>query len=343
MINRSCLSYGGFFLYNQIEAVLSQYEMEIYEVTKGRGSYICNTSKGMRQLIGFRGAAEKGTFLQSYLEALKNDGFSVEQIERNKEGNAVTVDEGTGEHFILKEYIAGTELNVGQLKEVKEAVALLAEYHTIAVKTRAAGVENYVHNHASMIDEKRRHIKEFIKVKNYIRSRKKKNEFERIYMNHYRSMLETAERSVHILENVTETKEEYSIYHGAFHQHNVVYYEKKWHIINFESFVYAWSILDLVNFLRKMQEKNDWELQTGLEILNSYTKVRPLKKQELEKLYALLLFPEKFWKVTNHYINSRKTWISERDIEKLEKVIAQEEKRLKFMENLFSMFSSKGE
>ena len=101
--------------------------------------------------------------------------------------------------------------------------------------------------------------------------------------------------------------------------------------------MYRWCILDLANFIRKMQEKNDWDIHVGLEMIESYTKVRKIRQEEYEKLYSLLLFPEKFWKVANHYMNSRKSWISERDIEKLKKVIEQEAKRLKFMENLFSI------
>ena len=46
-------------------------------------------------------------------------------------------------------------------------------------------------------------------------------------------------------------------------------------------------------------------------------------------------FPEKFWKISNHYYNSNKAWVSGRDIEKLEKVIEQEAKRLTFLEKAF--------
>ena len=71
-------------MYNQIDAILSQYEMEVYEVTKGRGTHICNTSKGKFVLTGFRGSKEKGDLLREYLSKLKNQGFIVEQIEINK-------------------------------------------------------------------------------------------------------------------------------------------------------------------------------------------------------------------------------------------------------------------
>lgn len=325
------------FLYNQIEAILSQYEMEIYEVTKGRGTYICNTDKGLRVLTAFRGAKEKGELLRSYLSTLKEAGFVVEQIEVNKNNEAVTIDEVTGERFLLKEYISGTEVNVNQLREMKEAAALLARYHNIASAMDIEGIDKNIEYGQMVVGEKEKHYRELVKVRNYIRNRKKKSEFERTYLSYHESMLQTAKESIFILDRKNEIQPNSCICHGDYNQHNVIYADKGWQIINFENFVYRWCILDLSNFLRKMQEKNDWDIRVGNEILESYVKERVLQKEEYEKLYGLLLFPEKFWKVTNHYMNSRKTWISERDIEKLKKVIEQEAKRLKFVENLFSI------
>lgn len=323
--------------YNQIDAILSQYEMEIYEVTKGRGTYICNTDKGMRVLMNFRGTKEKGELLKTYLSALKDAGFLVEQIESNQNNEAVTVDEITGERFLLKEYITGTELNVNQLKELREAAALLAQYHNIATGVTVDGVDQQAECHQTVVSEKEKHYRELVKVRNYIRNRKKKNEFERIYLSDHEPMLQTAKESLFILDKKEKVQPECCICHGDYNQHNIIFSDKRWQMIHFENFAYRWCILDLANFLRKMQEKNDWDIRVGNEILESYIKVRDLSKEEYEKLCGLLLFPEKFWKVTNHYMNSRKTWISERDIEKLKKVIEQEAKRRKFIENLFSI------
>lgn len=38
-------------------------------------------------------------------------------------------------------------------------------------------------------------------------------------------------------------------------------------------------------------------------------------------LQALLLFPEKFCKLCNHYSNSRKSWVCDRDVDKLAQLI----------------------
>ena len=101
-----------------------------------------------------------------------------------------------------------------------------------------------------------------------------------------------------------------------------------------EGITYGLPIEDLAHFLRKMMEKNGWNISIGRGLIAEYAKYVSLTRQEYEYLYALMLFPERFWKITNHYMNSHKAWVSQRDIEKLEKVIAQEENRMRFMEEL---------
>ncbi|MBR4026891.1 MAG: phosphotransferase [Lachnospiraceae bacterium] len=323
-------------MYNQVETILEQYEIEINQVTKGRGAYICDTNQGMKLLTGFRGSKERGEFLSEFLRELKENGFEAEQIYFNKEGMAVTTDELTEEHFILKDYIAGTELNTSSFEEMKHAAELLAIYHNA---TQNMQVEPYIfgkENEKMITEIRKRHYREFVKVRNYIRNRKKKSEFERIYMEHYEVMSKKAKESVELLETLPQEELIPVFCHGDYNQHNIVLKEDKRYLLNFETVNYSFPMTDLANYIRKMLEKNNWDTFYGMQLIASYDKIRPISKTEYKQLYALLLFPEKFWKVTNHYMNSHKAWISARDIEKVEKVIAQEENRTKFLESLFS-------
>lgn len=319
-------------MYNQTEAILSQYELEIQEVTKGRGAFICDTNKGKLLLVPFRGSKEKGALLAQFLATVEEKEFPVEQIEMNKSQEAVTEDEYTGERYILKTYIEGSEISTSKTAEMKGAVALLAMYHNVA-----QGVEMKVpvqHRLEGTTEVCRRHYRELVKVRNYIRNRKKKNEFEQIYMKNFEHNRKSAEDSLVLLEEQGEANCLYC--HGDYNQHNVLLVNGAYRIVHFENLHYNWAMIDLANFVRKMLEKNAWEEKLGIELLSEYHHYRPIRREEFQQLCGLLLFPEKFWKVTNHYMNSRKAWISERDIEKLKTVIEQEERRLKFMENLFS-------
>lgn len=321
-------------MYNQTEAVLSQYELEIRQITKGRGTYICDTDKGIKLLVPFRGSKERGEWLKRYLEKISEAGFAVEQIYPNKKIEAVTTDEVTGERFLVKDQIAGTELSTAHFGEMIEAVEMLAEYHLVAEKVGIEEMEQGMT--ADIVNTRMRHHKELIKVRNYIRGRKKKMEFERFYMEYCPQMLLSAQRSIEILEQQVKGTPKCIVCHGDCNQHNMVWAGDGWRLIHFENAVYSWAVWDLVNYLRKMLEKNGWDVELGLEMVRAYDRVRTLGEEGYRQLYGLLLFPEKFWKVTNHYMNSNKAWIPARDIEKLEKVIMQEPKRLNFAENLFS-------
>ena len=321
-------------MYNQTEWILSNYEIEIHGITKGRGNYICETEKGRKALTPFRGSKEKGMQLKQTLEALEQNGFVVEQIELNKDLEAVTEDENTGERFLLKTYVEGTEINTDRLEDMKEAVKVMAIFHNAVKKIEPRMLQTVLRE--SVVELYQRHYRELKNAKNYIRNRKKRNEFEQIYLKNFDKNKSLAERSLELLEKQEKDIECYQLCHGDFNQHNIVLVGGRYQLINLENLSYNWSMTDLANFMRKMLEKNDWDVRIGMELIGTYNSYRKIEKREQAQLYGLLLFPEKFWKVTNHYMNSRKSWISERDIDKLKRVIAQEELRLNFMENVFS-------
>ena len=72
-----------------------------------------------------------------------------------------------------------------------------------------------------------------------------------------------------------------------------------------------------------------------MDLIRNYDRVKKLSPEELKYLYVYLAYPEKFWKIANRYYNSHKAWLSGRNIEKLEKVIAQEDAREHFLQMLF--------
>ena len=72
-----------------------------------------------------------------------------------------------------------------------------------------------------------------------------------------------------------------------------------------------------------------------MDMIMAYNSVRELESWELKQLYLRLLYPEKYWKIVNHYYNTRKTWVSQRDIEKLQRIFEQETKREEFLSMLF--------
>lgn len=105
---------------------------------------------------------------------------------------------------------------------------------------------------------------------------------------------------------------------------------------NFEHFVNDIQASDLYYFMRKVLEKHEWNTELGRAMLRVYQEIMPLSEEERDYLAIRFSYPEKFWKLINSYYHSNKAWIPEKDVEKLRTVIAQTERKKRFLESIFS-------
>ena len=96
--------------------------------------------------------------------------------------------------------------------------------------------------------------------------------------------------------------------------------------------VHRWKIY--IYFMRKILEKHEWDIEIGKKMLNAYIQEKPLDNNQKQELYLRFLFPEKFWKISNHYYNSRKVWGIERNKGKLNKLNEQMDIKQKFVYGL---------
>lgn len=320
----------GIFLYNQPESIMEKYDLEVTQITKGRGVYLCSTQEGMKVLLPFAGSQERAAFLASYLQYLQEAGFAVEQILPTSEGAAAAEDE-SGMRYILKTCIQGSECSTRKWDEMKRGAALLAEYHRVAGGYKGE-IPDYLCRTESIQELWRKRIRELVLLKNYAKTRRHRNDFERNYAEQFPFFAEKAKEALKLLEEDGEA-EERILCHGAYNQHNVLRTKEGYRVVHFEHFTYDDPMTDLAGYVRKMMEKNNWKEGLGDGLIEAYGESLPLTYRQRRRLGIMLRFPEKFWKIANHYVNSRKAWASGRDLEKLERVIAQEEARQEFLRN----------
>ena len=149
-----------------------------------------------------------------------------------------------------------------------------------------------------------------------------------------RHFIRQAERVLGYLKRENEKTDQYTvgICHGDLNQHNIIFSSEKPALIHLEHAYVGIQIADLGNFMRKILEKYDWEERLGFEMLREYCRVHPLHRADLQGLYYRLSYPEKFWKLANHYYNSSKVWDPGRNYEKLQREIRQNISRKRFLE-----------
>lgn len=321
-------------MYYRAEQILSAYPKEFTGNMKGRGSLLCTDKEGIYLLKEYTGSVHRLELLEEVLCALKAQGFLAEELVRTSGGDLCYTD-ADGVSYFMRKTFSGRECDTRNAKEILCATGHMATLHVLLKDchpTSAAGGLQLPDRSQSPAS---RRTKELKKVKNYVRAKKKKNEFESEFLRGYEHYMEQALQVLELEEEQYIPEDAWQLCHGDYNQHNLLFTREGLAVTGFEKLRYDLCVTDLTNFMRKILEKHDWNSGLGMDMVMAYQARRALEPWEFARLYQKLLFPEKYWKIVNHYYNTRKTWISGRDIEKLTRLFAQERKREEFLSMLF--------
>ncbi len=323
-------------MYNRVNQILEQYPFAVNQTYKGRGALILDTDAGLKILKEYKGSEARADFLYTTLSFLKENGQRrVDCIVKTKEERAIAkdTDETT---YLVRDWYEGRECDVKSREDVLRSIRQLAHVHT-TLRRFALDIPEYLTvSPDALLNEYQRHSRELKKVRHYIGAKKKKNDFEMEFVRYCGDFLDQAATVIALQERELQTAGEeaqcYGICHGDFNQHNVIFSREGPAILNYEKAGYDVQAGDLGNFMRKILEKHNWNLGLGMDMLDAYDKTRSLKDGELKQLYIRLAYPEKFWKICNHYYNTSKAWVCGRDLEKLIRVVEQDEAKKRFLQ-----------
>lgn len=326
--------------------LLEQYEIEVLKTRKGRGAILCETPRGTLIFKEYTGNGDHLAAQNRLLIYLQQfDDLQVESILPNKEGEWYVKDYD-GVRYILKTYVEGRECNINDREECLESVRLLARLHSHMefiedeiLREERGSSEKYISSPGMEYEKRNRELK---KVQRYLKQRSQKTWFEIRLQQNFDFFMEqafTLSREWAQYEKIRNREyaqnPRINYCHGDYQYHNLLKTANGWFIINFEKCVADDPVRDLYLLMRKLLEKSGWSVDLGRELLAAYEETRKLSALSLIDLYYRLAYPEKFWKIANFYYNSGKAWIPGRNLEKLEKVVEQEEKKQSFLDILF--------
>lgn len=294
-----------------------------------------------------------------------SDNLRMDRFVRNQEGMLLTED-GYGRKFVLKQWTEGRECEVRNTEDLFNGARAAACLHQIlrAVKPELEKVKKLENPNPlpkpEPPEEKQgmemksapdrsvlavrepyeelwnRRKKEISRVQGFVRRRRNKNTFEQMIMKETPYYAAQAQEALELLAGIGKT-EELQICHGDFHYHNLIYGRQENWICQTSRFHLGNQISDFYLFLRKCMEKQGWNRQLAGDLLNQYRRCCPVSRENMQLLYCLFLFPEKYWKQLNFYVQSNKAWMPEKNVVKLKSLVGQEQKRKEFLESLYRM------
>lgn len=327
---------------DKIADLLAQYDLTVYKAGRVKGSWILETEQGLKHLGNISYSEGKVRFEQKIKEFAGMQGFSALDFYVPNREQQFLVSGPYNETFVMRNWFFGEECNVKCREEVLLAVKTLARLHTCMANVPLTEEEKAFCRQPKLTETMEKRNKELRRVRTYIRSKKQKSLFEQKFLSQFEFQFALAEQAATRLDK--EAYDRYyeaklgegSMLHGSFTHHSVLVLSKEsMAVTGFEKAMAGIQIFDLHLLFRKMMEKWEWNTALGAEMLSAYDHIRPIPQEEYRLLYILLSYPEKFWKVANQYYNNRKSWIPEKNMQKLLQTMEQAEKKEESIKELF--------
>lgn len=319
---------------DKLEMTIEKYDFQVRNRCRARGAVMLDTDSGLVLMRQMDQVKSHFNFENKIKEMLRERGMEfTDFVLPNSEGELVTEWE-SGEKYVAYRWYAGEDCDSRSISALKAASLNLGRLHRNlqGVSPEAVTLE------ASLLEKYKRHNREMKRVYRYMKNKKRKSEFELSALDSFAVFYEKglgAEKrlseSSYFAEHGEKSRD---VCHGEYNYHNIILMPKGVATTNFEKASFGMQLMDLAYFFRKVMEKNSWDPEKGRIILDNYGRETVFEAEEKEFLAIILGYPIKYWKLLNQYMNRKKTWISDKNIEKLKRVMEQEEAKTKFL-NLF--------
>lgn len=326
-------------------SVLEQYDFDVHKLSRDRGGIVLNTNQGLKLLYECNKADSHYEHEDKITQTLLKTGFiNIDTYYRNNDGKLISISDDNRK-FIVKDWFEGRECDIMNLNDACAAVKTLAQLHMALNMMSSssqdilatAELSNSATNYNVQFSKRTKELK---MVYNYLRNKKKRTEFERLARDNFQMFYEEALKTIDMIngieynERFEYAKETLELCHGNYSYHNVLFSNRYAAVTNFDRCKINCQISDLYQFMRKLLEKNNWDMKLAYKMIEEYDNIKKISEIDLKLLGILFTYPEKFWKIINYYFNSNKSWIPRKSIEKLEIVIEQNPLREKFIDTI---------
>ena len=304
-----------------------QFNIKIEVIKANKGIYYLKTNKGERCLKKINYGPQKLLFVYGAKEYLIKNGFDkVDRYFLNVDGEPYAL--VNEDIYTLSEWLKGRECDFHNIEEVKLASRTLALFHE-----KSKGYDPPENSKLKTdlgrwphLMEKR--IKSLDKMKDMIRKKGNKSEFDLLYlksMEFYKEMAKNALKTLNessYYELCAVAEKEKVLCHHDYTYHNIILDDNNdVHVIDFDYCKREIRTFDISNFIIKVLKRVDWDINFANAILESYQSVSKLEDEEFKVLYAYLQFPQRYWRLANRYYYNEVNWGQNTFANKLSSII----------------------
>ncbi|MCX7772759.1 MAG: CotS family spore coat protein [Clostridia bacterium] len=323
------------------EMIETAYGMRISSIKPCRAGYILDTDQGKKYFRQCQCSENRIAYVHDAKQHLMNHGFTtLDPYQVTAEGRPSM--EIESQLYIMTPFIDGRECEFGEDSDAIKASVALASMHKAGKGFKARPGLAIPNDLGKMPESLGKRYDEILRMRR--KAERERGAFDYIYLDCVDKFTALAEESLRLLDGpeyprlVKKTLLEGGICHHDYSYQNILMKGPTTYITGFEACGEEIRVYDLVNLLRRKMRKCNWNPTKATLLLEAYSEFEPITKDENVVMKAMLLFPQKFWRVANRYYNSRRSWAQKNFTGMLEEVVAEYHDHIRFMKQFDTMF-----
>ncbi len=297
-----------------LEDIAKEYDFRIISHKPLRAVYIAETNRGPMVIKETSREPDKLLYIHGMKEYIYEQGFeNVDRYVIAQNGLPFVVQDNR--LFVVEEVLEGRECSFNNPFDREGAVIALAQLHKSGKGYEAPTGAYKRDNYGKWDSGYLRKIEYLLELKEQIGKKKKKDFFDKLYLQDVDFMIEMAWRSYDTLRSSNyqaickRAKKEKWICHHDYTYHNILIgKEGKVSIIDFDYSCHELPVYDLANYILKILKRFSFDVDMALQILNTYDSIHTLNKEDLMLMQAIFQFPQRFWRISERYYEKKTDW-----------------------------------
>jgi len=323
-----------------IEAIASRFKIKIMGLKPLRGVYLAYTNKGPKIIKKSKKEPEKLLYIHGLKEYMYKRGFhNLDRFLISDQGLPFVIDEGN--IYIMEDFISGRESSFLNPYDRSAAMRTLAELHIYGqgyIPPTGAAERNDIGKWEKSYLRK---INDLAEIKETIKKKKHKDEFDKMFLEDVDFFMEMAWRAYDTLREsrykvLCKAAESLKpICHHDYTYHNIIISkEGQINIIDFDYSCHELPSYDIAAVIQRVMRRFSFNIDIAMDMLMDYDRVRPITDDELMLILSLSEFPQRFWRVTDRYYSGKTQRSKKKFIKKYYEVVDDKAFMLDFVNNL---------
>lgn len=297
-----------------ISELLQKWGLQVKKISPVRDAYKVYTDNGTYALKVVNESGKSLRFYYSVMCCATNRGFAdLAGYIPTKTGEQPYA-RFNGRRVVLTPWIEGREIHYHSESDMIAAARTLAQFHRATRGYRPQEGIKVKEKWGRWLDKLRERADEVEYFTLY--ASKQEDEFDRALHKAADWVLQQSEGAVEALgdsdayyELMNVSRAVLEVCHGDPAKRNfVVDKSGQMYLIDFDSMSADMSVIDLWHLLYRMLSRDLWDFKLVQKMLDAYSAINPLSREEYEVLGIFLTFPEKIWRVLRAYYEGDSEW-----------------------------------